>query len=222
MIIGSGLLAQGFKRSGIQGDLTIFASGVSSSKTKDPIEFTREINLLKKILETRPHSKLIYFSTTSVFSTQSPYCSHKTNAEDFIKNNFESYCIYRLPQVLGNGGNKLNLINFIKFSISNNNKMLIFPNSFRSIIDIEDLVSICESTLRLQNKSVLNIAGIEFLKIIDIVNIVSRRLSIDPIIGFHKKEEACLIENSKTIDDSINKLGIDRNKYTERVINKYL
>jgi len=222
MIIGGGLLAQGFKRLYSQSDLTIFASGVSSSKNKDPLEFTREINLLKKTFETRPHSKLIYFSTTSVFSTQSPYCSHKTNAEDFVKSNFESYCIYRLPQVLGDGGNKLNLINFLKFSISNNNKILIFPNSFRSIIDIEDLVSIFESTFNLQDKSVLNIAGIEFLKIIDIVNIVSRKLSINPIVSFHKKRQPCLMKNSKEIDASIKNLNININKYIERVINKYL
>jgi dTDP-4-dehydrorhamnose reductase len=222
MIIGNGLIAQSFSGFDEQNKTTVFASGVSDSQTRDNLKFQREINLLITLSTSRPDCKLIYFSTTSIVSAQSPYCTHKHAVEDFIKRNFAFYCIYRLPQVLGYGGNKLNLINFLKSSISNNNKILIFPNSFRSIIDVEDLVSICKLTFNLQDKSVLNIAGIEFLKIIDIVNIVSMKLSIDPIVSFHEKSQTCLMENSKEIDDSIKKLGINKNKYIERVINKYL
>ena len=41
------------------------------------------------------------------------YYHHKENMETIIESSALNYIIFRLPQVVGNGGNKNNLINFL-------------------------------------------------------------------------------------------------------------
>ena len=111
MIIGNGLIAEAFKKVSVDfKDCIIFASGVSNSKSENSAEFKREFDLIKKYKN--EDKKFIYFSTIHTLDPSerdSKYSKHKIEIEIFIKENFKSYIIYRLPVVVGRGGNKKSL-----------------------------------------------------------------------------------------------------------------
>lgn len=222
MIIGNGLIAKSFINLKNQDDKIIFASGVSNSLEENDLEYQREITLLKNIIKNYNNKKLIYFSTTSVFNIKSRYTQHKLEIEKFIIENSSSYCIYRLPQIVGKGGNKNNLFNFLKKSIIDTKQIFIFPNSLRSILDVEDLVQICSETCDLKDKNILNIAGIEFCKIEDIVEMISKKLNTNAIVFFYRQKQDYFTNNSDEINLTIKKLNINSNSYIKNLINKYI
>ena len=222
MIIGNGLIAKNFFNFKNQDDKIIFASGVSNSLEENDLEYQREINLLKKTLEKNSDKKIIYFSTTSIFNIRSKYTNHKSQIETFIIQNCNNYCIYRLPQVVGKGGNKNNLINFFKQSIIDSKQIFIFPDSLRSVLDIEDLVRLCFETCDLKDKNILNIAGVEFCKIEDIVKMISKKLNINNTLYFHKEKQDYYTINSDEINLAINRLNINSDNYIKNLINKYV
>jgi hypothetical protein len=127
-----------------------------------------------------------------------------------------------LPQVIGKGGNKNNLINFLKRSIIDTKQIFIFPDSLRSVLDIEDLVNLCSETCDLKDKNILNIAGIEFCNIEDIVKMISKKLNINPIISFYREKQDYYTVNSDEINLVIKKLNINTNNYIKNLINKYI
>ena len=221
MIIGNGLIAKSFINFKNQDDKIIFASGVSNSLEENSLEYQREIDLLKNILKNYKNKKIIYFSTTSIFNIKSRYTEHKMEIEKFIIENFSSYCIYRLPQIVGKGGNKNNLFNFLKKSIIDTRQIFIFPDSFRSILDIEDLINICSETCNLKDKNILNIAGIEFCKIEDIAKMIGEKLNIQPIISFYRQKQDYFITNSEEVNIAIKNLNISSKDYIKNLINKY-
>ena len=117
MIIGNGLLGSAFKRDGFGSlaDLTIFASGVSYSGEVRKEEYQRELDLLSQVMMC--DSYIVYFSTCSVFDNSlrsSVYVKHKIEIENSLLERGRSL-IVRLPQVVGAGGNKDNLINYLIF-----------------------------------------------------------------------------------------------------------
>ena len=152
----------------------------------------------------------------------SKYTKHKLEVEKLIIQNSNDYCIYRLPQVIGKGGNKNNLINFFKQSIIDTKQIFIFPDSLRSILDIEDLVNLCSETCDLKDKNILNIAGIEFCNIEDILKMISKKLNINPIISFYREKQDYYTVNSDEINLAIKKLDINTNNYIKNLINKYI
>ncbi len=116
MIIGNGLLANEFDVYKNSNDVTIFASGVSNSNEKRGGEFEREMRLLRSEADNDECRLLIYFSSTKVFESgdnDNLYIKHKKDVEKFINENFKSFLIFRLPQVIGKGGNPNTLANNI-------------------------------------------------------------------------------------------------------------
>lgn len=140
MVIGRGLIANAFKKYEHNDSVIIFASGVSNSKETNPEEFLREVNLLSKYFNSK--SRLIYFSTCSIDDpslSRSPYISHKLNMEGLIKENFDNYIIFRLPNVVGHCKNSNTSFNFFKENIQKGIEIKIQKNATRYFIDSEDL-----------------------------------------------------------------------------------
>ena len=86
MIVGNGLIARVFKGTKFDSlGITIFASGVSDSLSKNTNAFLREETLLKKYLAL--NQPLVYFSTLSIFDptrNQSHYVRHKIEMEKLV------------------------------------------------------------------------------------------------------------------------------------------
>jgi hypothetical protein len=118
MVIGNGLLSNKFKE--INDDKYVFLTiGVSNSKCVDDKEFGREIDMIQNLLSKYDDKTFIYFSTISIFNKKTPYTKHKKNVEKIIKKSNNKFFIFRIPQVVGKGGNSENLFNFLKNNIQN-------------------------------------------------------------------------------------------------------
>ena len=104
MVIGNGLMATTFSHYAHNDDVLIFASGVSNSTTEDPLEFEREIDLVRKAIEDHPHRLFIYFSSCSILDpavSSRPYARHKLAVEEYIKSEVNDFLILRISNVVG-------------------------------------------------------------------------------------------------------------------------
>ena len=227
MIIGSGLLARSFESSlGSKSDVCVYAAGVSNSGCNDTTEFYREQLRLTEALSCYSDSDLfVYFSTCSVYdplSISSAYVQHKLSMEKLVFRH-SRYLIVRLPQVAGNTPNPHTLLNFIFNRISRSEKIKIWKNARRNIIDVDDVVSIVSKLVNddgLRGECV-NVANFEDISMPKVVEIMAR------VVG---KTEVCdLLDcgggysiDTTRIRDVVARCGIsfDQN-YTERVIRKY-
>lgn len=130
MVIGNGDMASVLKD---RPDWLYFASGVSNSQEIRPSEFEREANLLLKQDDKR---HLVYFSTLSIFYTDSPYTSHKQVMEVIVKT-FPKYTIIRLGNITW-GKNPHTLINYLKAhpeaEVQDTFRYLVTPEQFLDCI----------------------------------------------------------------------------------------
>jgi hypothetical protein len=132
MIIGHGDLASVLKD---REDRIYFASGVSNSQEDRESEYQREIDLLMN-QDTLRH--IVYFSSLSIFYTDTRYTQHKLYMESLIKNNFDHYTIVRLGNITF-GKNPHTIINFFKNKIKNHEKIEI-QDTYRYIVDKDEFL----------------------------------------------------------------------------------
>jgi len=170
-------------------------------------EYTREFNLLKK---QKGFQKIIYFSSSSVCDENDnrKYIKHKRNIENFIVNNFEKYLIFRFPQILGFGGNKNNLVNYICNKLKND-ELITIKKVRRSIVDIEDVVDIVNKSISEKNK-ILNFFGYEQIYVKELVFSIAQILKI-------KNPKIIEVETQPT-NEYISYIE----GYTNKVLKKYL
>ena len=180
MIIGSGLIARAFENEYLDvNDVVIFASGVSNSQCSDVKEFEREKTMIQDALTQYTHANFIYFSTTSIFDENlqsSPYVEHKRSIENFLLTHPTSsrILILRLPIVAGVTPNKHTLLNFLVDKISSGIEFKVFAKAFRNIIDIEDVVKICNALINsdIPRGRALNVCNPKSIKMTDLVPLI--------------------------------------------------
>ncbi len=221
MVIGSGLISKSFDVYSNDDNVVVFASGVSNSREMDDNSYYREYKLIESYKLTK--SKFVYFSSININDINSKYFSHKINIENYISDNFEKYLIFRLPQVVGFGGNSNNLFNFLKNKIEKG-ESLVVEDVHRSLIDIDDISSICKYCIMNNSNEIINISYIENLKVIDIISLISDKLSTKVDIEFSNKIDNIIdLKNSEVVDYIIDSLyNINREEYTKRLIDKYI
>jgi nucleoside-diphosphate-sugar epimerase len=214
MVIGDGLLATTFKY--YNNDCVIFlTSGISDSKSSDKNDMDRELLMIKNEIENNPNRLFIYFSTISIYTKNTDYTNHKLNVEKFIMNSSVKYIIFRLPQMVGIGGNKNNIFNFLK-----NKKIVDFVviDTFRSFLDVDDLYNIVTLIISENNiDNIYNISGIEYLNMKEIINL----FEISGDYEMVNSDEYLYFKNSPKIEEVIKRLGIDSVGYTKKLIEKY-
>ena len=219
MVTGNGLIASAFKKSYQNDDrYVIFASGVSNSNETNVNSFIREELLIRETLTKNKDKHFIYFTSFIYFKK---YGLHKIYMEDIIRGSGVDYTIFKLPQIIGRGGNMNNLFNYLVFNIKNNKVVKIYNNVYRSLIDIDDLKRIVDISLRLSECYVI-IPYIEKMLVMDIVLLISKVLNIEPKINIIESNGYAFPERSITTDYILQELDITTEGYTERIINKYL
>src|SRR4029077_11085960 len=107
MIIGDGDIASALTD---REDRLYFASGVSNSQEKRRSEYEREKKLL---LSQDRHRHLVYFSSLSIFYTDTLYAQHKRRMESIIRKRFPHYTIVRLGNITW-GTNPHTIINYFR------------------------------------------------------------------------------------------------------------
>jgi len=224
VVVGSGLLGSGMSSFSNNEDILIFASGVSNSKETNENEYLREFNLLKTFIGTE--KKLIYFSTCSVLYEclqPSKYITHKKHIENFIKNNFKNYIIFRLPNVVGRSPNKHTSFNFFKNNLINNLPISVEKNTTRYFIDVDDVVG---STLPIilnkdQNKKEINVCFNNKIDIFNFIVLMSKQLNVDPFIVLLDGGCSHDINNADFINQIDNKYKNLDDNYNLKIIEKY-
>lgn len=132
MIIGRGDIASVLKD---REDRIYFASGVSNSQETRRAEYEREKKLL---LEQDPYRHLVYFSSFSVFYTNTLYAQHKRRMEKLVKDTFKTWTIVRIGNITW-GNNPHTLINFLRNQI-NNGEDFVVQDVYRYVVNQEEFL----------------------------------------------------------------------------------
>lgn len=225
MVIGNGLIAQGFTRHfAADPDTLIFASGVSNSNELSAEAFRREEQKLRDALG-QFNGLAVYFSTCSIEDIElhaTPYVRHKLSLEAMVgsKNKF---LIFRLPQIVGKTSNPFTLTNYLYQRISLGEPFTVWKCAVRNIIDIDDVVAIASRIIGMPEhwNKVINIANPRFTSILDLVKMFERILNKAAIYN--------LVECGASYDINITEakkvaemLGISFEEgYVEKVIRRY-
>lgn len=223
MIVGDGLIATGFENlKEYYSNYIIFASGVSNSKETSDKEYNREKDLVLKTIKENKNLKIIYFSSILVDITKNKYFKNKLEIEDIIKTNSDNYIIFRIPQVVGKNGNPKNLVNYIKNSILNEEEIIIHSNVERSLLDIDDLVSIVDYCKDKVTCEILKISGIEKIKVFTLCELIGNFINKKPRIKIvdNIEYDNWYVENSKLVRDAI--INIEPINYNFNVLKKYI
>ena len=197
-------------------DTLFFASGVSNSLCNDENEFEREIKLLLEYINT--DKKLIYFSSVNDYIINEKYLQHKLSIEKIITDNTNNYIIFKIPQLIGNGGNKNNFINFLYNNIVNGIEFNLIDTK-RSLLDIDDLVNICNYLLEINYTGYFIINYIELLKVTDIIKIIEEITNKKSLIKDNKILSQNINDNIDFVNEVLDKI-IDKNNYTKNLIIK--
>jgi nucleoside-diphosphate-sugar epimerase len=210
--------------------IAIYASGVSNSQSINKNNFLRERTKIISYKNKINSMIFIYISTCSIFDPSrknTAYVKHKLNMENVVKKNFNKFVIVRFPEIIGFNNNKNNLINFFYQKIMNNNKFILWVNSKRNIIDIDDAVKLCLNFIKkIKNytkiKLEINIANTMYVSVASIVNVIEKltlKKAIYDKIAFGNLNWTIKPLISKRI---IKMSSINFNKYyLEKVLRKY-
>ncbi|HEY9082341.1 MAG TPA: hypothetical protein VIN73_03340 [Vicingaceae bacterium] len=224
MLIGKGLIASAFKHYSANSNVILFASGVSNSREIEVVKYKREFELLKNYSSST--SKLIYFSTCSVFDEslkQSAYIQHKLKIEKYISENFSSFIIFRLPIVVGNSSNPHTLTNFLFNTIKTNQHFLLFANAYRYLIDVDDLSVLLSGIIdssEYDNK-ILNICFDNKISILEMVSIFEKIIKKKALYEI-KKEGSVYTPNNFEFINYLKKINFEiKTNYNEDIIAKY-
>jgi nucleoside-diphosphate-sugar epimerase len=225
MIIGNGLIASGFLNSKEDFNAcVIFASGVSNSKETNVKQFERERNLILETISKNQDKKFIYFSSVLAGVSKNEYYIHNLEMEHLIKDKAKNFIIFKLPQVIGNSGNKNNLINHLVNQIKNDEELTVFINVSRALVDIDDVVKIVNYCKDKINRRSVEISHIEKINMVDLCINLGYILNKHINMNFKKNfdDNNWYIENHVIINDAIKVLNIEKEGYTNKALKKYI
>lgn len=191
MVIGNGLVAKAFNTYKNDNNIVIFASGVSNSSTATAADFERETNLLEETLMQYPHQLLVYFSTCSVYDpllAESNYVRHKKAMELHLLDKHPQTLIFRVSNLAGHTTNPHTILNYLSNHIKKETPFILWKNSERNIIDIDDAFQLCHTIIQKQDAT---------QRIYDIANI--HNYSVKAIV--HELEDTLGKKGEYTIVD---------------------
>jgi nucleoside-diphosphate-sugar epimerase len=168
-IIGDGMIAQSFKKYDLE-SVCVFASGVSDSNEIDVVKYIREFDLLKTTLNENKDKLFVYFSTLSILRYDyTEYVKHKLFIESYIQNKSNNFLILRLPNIVGKTKSQNQLLPFFYNSLLENKSIHLNLETYRDLLDVEDLPKIVECCLTNKIRGIINVSLGNKIRVIDIV-----------------------------------------------------
>jgi nucleoside-diphosphate-sugar epimerase len=192
-IIGSGFIAIKFKKYLKfikKNKITIYAAGISNSLEVNRKNLNLEISKLKDFVKTNKR-KLIYISTYSVndFSRKNKlYVKNKIKIERIIIRKSPEYIIIRLPEIIGKNKNPHTLTNFFYNNIIKGKPLIIFKNSRRNLLDVDDAIKNCIKIIKKNKKKnkIINLLNKKFYTPLQIIKNFERILLKKAIYKLNK------------------------------------
>ena len=180
MIVGNGLLANGFSEYKDDDKVVIFASGVSNSNEKCKDSFLREKVLIKKTIKENIQKKIIYFSSCALVNDSVkdiPYYEHKSDMELLIQSMATEYLIIRLPQVFGKIKEHPTLINYLYTKITKDEVFDVWSDANRYIIHMDDVLVLVQSFIDNNIKNeIISIANPYRYLIFDLIECIEHKV----------------------------------------------
>lgn len=176
IIYGKGLIANSLMKESIIAG-AFFAAGVSNSSTSSERDFDREKLELTNFIQKYKTERIIYFSSFAAVCENTPYAIHKKRMEQIILQLAKEYTIIRLPQVVGITTNNTLVSYFVK-SIISNNKVNIYKNAKRRLIDVNDVARIAAKiSVTDMQSTIINVGPPKSVSALFIYILISRILS---------------------------------------------
>lgn len=147
-IVGNGDIAGVLKD---RPDVTFLASGLSNSQNVTYADLVRE----KRMIFTYGSSErnhIVYFSSLSIYYSDSNYAQYKREIENYIMTISSSYTIVRIGNITW-GKNRRTLLNYLK-----DNPMAERRDEIRYLIDKEEFLHWIDK-IRPHTKDIMNITG---------------------------------------------------------------
>lgn len=116
-------------------DRLYFASGVSNSQETRRSEYEREKKLL---LAQDKYRHIVYFSSLSIFYSDSLYAQHKRRMEQLVKKKFRHYTIIRIGNIAW-GKNPHTIINYFRNKIKKGETIEV-RNTHRYVIEKKEFL----------------------------------------------------------------------------------
>jgi nucleoside-diphosphate-sugar epimerase len=225
MVIGDGLIGMTFSEFSENDDTLIFASGVSNSGEINEKEFTREINLLTKHINTP--AKLVYFSTCAIFDEclkDSRYVTHKKTVERLIKMASKKYLILRLPNVVSGCMNPHTSFNFYKNKLLNREKIDVQTSSHRYYIDIDDVLVTCSQLIQSDDTTnkTINVCFTNKIDTLSLINMMGKQLNVK--VDVNKITGGCdyTVNNELFLSAIDKKYAAYDRYYNNKLVKKYV
>lgn len=221
VILGNGMIAKAFAGSNnLEGG--VFASGVSDSKCNSEREYIRESDALIRFINNHRDYKIYYFSSFCVENSKSMYCIHKKQMEEVVMKNCAKFCILRLPQVVGLSTNDT-LVRFIVKKLLRSERLIIKKGALRRLIDVSDVVRVCEIIgSKLDDSLMLNLGPEKSLGVEIIVREIAKILNITPTYTLVDGGD----KQSSSVLEAIEMLGMNdiifKENYQIEVLTKYV
>lgn len=224
MIIGSGLIGTALAKID-HSAFVFFAAGVSNSKSNDGNEFKREKELLEKTIRENIGKCFIYFSTTSIddISVNSNfYIKHKVELERYIAQNAQSYLIIRTGNIVGEKGNANTIFSFLVNNVRNSIPFVLWENSYRNFLDIDDFVRMIDATINELHKrnEVICLVNPNDIKITTLVSVIEEKIETKGIYTVEKKGSLFFIDKSLSTN-LFKTLKLAEKDYEVKLVEKY-
>jgi nucleoside-diphosphate-sugar epimerase len=226
MVLGTGLLASGFRAYHDDDHRLIFASGVSNSINTDVKAFVRERDLLTKTIDAHQNRTFTYFSTCGVYDPSicnTPYVLHKLEMEAVLREKHPDYHIFRISNIAGRSANPHTILNYLVDHIKTGLPFLVWKNASRNIIGIDDTVAICDHIIQQQlfRNDIVNIGNSKNYEVMQIIHAIEEIFSKKGSYELQEKGSGPLIETEK-IQSILSDLQIDFDEaYLNRMLQKY-
>jgi len=214
-------------------DIIIYAAGTTDHfKVKDNKKLSHETNVKSNLKQIKSllkiNCKIIFLSTQLVYYGKKgnykendkaipklEYAKQKLLIENYIKNNFDNYLIFRLAKVVGIRKNKKDPINSFLKDIKNKDIYKLAFDQYSNYLHVSDLLKVINVGINSNITGIYNVGGSAKTSR---YNFYKNVLKINKLDRFKKKIKKCSIDeifpNSKQPKDTsldINKLRKDFN-----------
>ena len=162
IIIGSGFIAKKFNKYYKylkKSKLVIYAAGISNSSEENKKNLAKEVNRILNFCKFND-KRIIYISTYSISDASrlsKKYVKNKIKIEKIIKKKSKRYLIIRLPEITGHSKNHRTLTNYFYDKILHDKFFILFKNTKRNVLDIDDAIKNCIKAIKLFSKKMLQL-----------------------------------------------------------------
>ena len=215
-------------------DFFIHFAGLSRIKCDLNKNLCKKTNFLsiKKIIDHFNNSKIkpniIFISSSHIYGNtfnkvkenfkkkpKNLYGKLKLKSENYIKKNYEKYCILRLFNTYGKNQPLNFFIPDIKRKVISS-KQIKLNKSIRDFIHIDDAVKIIEFIVKTKTNDIINVGSGKGTQLSSVVKIISKKIKKKPIIKLNNRKDKLVADITK-----LRKIGYKHkiNKLNEKNFN---